>query len=177
MNSNPDEVSKRIKESIPSVDEDKYGQKYRDHILEQYKIYLGMADKISDRRALANTFFLTINTGLVTAAGVSNLRDVGKDTHIEPFFMLIVSLAAILFCYVWYRLIRSYKDMNSAKFKVVHVIEEHLPLKLFDAEWEGVGRGENKKLYLPFTHVEIYIPFIFILIYASLLIYSLVKMC
>ena len=30
-------------------------------LLEQYKIAVNMADKISDRRATANNFFLTLN--------------------------------------------------------------------------------------------------------------------
>ena len=32
-------------------------EKYRTAILEQYKIYVEMADRVSARRALANTFF------------------------------------------------------------------------------------------------------------------------
>ena len=37
------------------------------HLLEQYKIYVEMADRISHRRAVANTFFLTFNTAVVGA--------------------------------------------------------------------------------------------------------------
>ena len=36
--------------------------KLPDGLLEQYKIYVEMADRISARRGLANTFFLTLNT-------------------------------------------------------------------------------------------------------------------
>lgn len=42
-------------------------EQYREHILEQYKIYLEMADRISNRRDVANAFFLTLN-GLVLSA-------------------------------------------------------------------------------------------------------------
>ena len=41
-------------------------------VLEQYKLYVEMADRISARRGLTNTFFLTLNTtvvGLVAAVG------------------------------------------------------------------------------------------------------------
>ena len=41
--------------------------KYKDHVLEQYKLYVEMADRISARRSTANTFFLTLNTLLVGA--------------------------------------------------------------------------------------------------------------
>jgi hypothetical protein len=40
---------------------------------------------------------------------------------------------------MWYRLVRSYKDLNSAKFKVIHEIEKSLPISPYDAEWEAVG--------------------------------------
>ena len=37
---------------------------------EQYKLYVEMADRVSARRSLANTFFLTLNTALFTPIGV-----------------------------------------------------------------------------------------------------------
>ena len=47
-----------------------YGEKYQEHLLEQYKLYVQMADKISERRQSANTFFLTINTVLIAFLGI-----------------------------------------------------------------------------------------------------------
>ena len=43
---------------------------YQKAILEQYKIYVEMADRISQRRGLTNTFFLTLNTAIFTAIGL-----------------------------------------------------------------------------------------------------------
>src|SRR4051794_23317808 len=43
---------------------------YRSAVLEQYKIYVEMADRISARRGLTNTFFLTLNTAIFTLIGV-----------------------------------------------------------------------------------------------------------
>ena len=64
-----------------------------------------------------------------------------KNFH--PFYGLI-SIAGMLICYSWYRLIRSYKDLNSGKFKVVHEIVKLLPISPFDDEWEILGRGKDK---------------------------------
>ena len=36
---------------------EQYGDRYIEHLLEQYKIYVASADKISDRRQKANEFF------------------------------------------------------------------------------------------------------------------------
>jgi NitT/TauT family transport system substrate-binding protein len=48
-----------------------------------------------------------------------------------------------------------------------------LPLSLFDAEWEAAGRGEDPKLYRPFTDTEIKIPLVFFGIHAVVLLVAL----
>jgi hypothetical protein len=42
--------------------------------IELYKLAVEFADRISARRALANTFFLTVNTGLAALLGGTQLR-------------------------------------------------------------------------------------------------------
>ena len=44
---------------------------YQNHIIEQYKVYVEMADRISARRNLTNIFFLTLNTTILGAIGFS----------------------------------------------------------------------------------------------------------
>ena len=87
---------------------------------------------------------------------------------------MAVSVAGIAVSSLWYFLIRSYRDLNSAKFNVVHLVESEMPLKLYDAEWEMVGRGKNRKLYLPVTHIETKVPVLFIAIYVALALYVFV---
>lgn len=67
----------------------------------------------------------------------------------------------MVLCYAWYRLIQSYKGLNSGKFKVIHAIEQYLPISPYDAEWEALGRGKNSKLFLSFHKVEMIVPFVF----------------
>lgn len=129
-----------------------------DEILEIYKIYLQMADKISDRRQSANSFFLTINTVIVSFISYMSISNATQSSNI---FYILVSIAGMVICYYWYRLIRSYKDLNSGKFKVIHQIESNLPLSPYDTEWEMLGRGKDKKKYLPFTKIEMRIPWVF----------------
>lgn len=146
---------------------DKYGDRYIEHLLEQYKIYINAAEKISDRRQKTNEFFLGLNTALVAFLGFIAT----KVSQAEISLMLIVSaIAGIVICYLWFRIIISYKGLNGAKFKVIHAIELRLPLALYDTEWEMLDRGENKKVYWPFSHIELHVPKIFILIYFSLML-------
>ena len=138
--------------------EDRYGEKFRDHCLEVYKVYVGTADKISERRQTANSFFLSVNTAII---GLVSYLQASSNTKPHFGFYLMVSAAGMVICYMWYRLVLSYKQINSGKFKIIHQMEEHLPLSPYEAEWEMLGRGEDSKKYLPFTHVEILVPWVF----------------
>ena len=129
-------------------------------MFEQYKLYVDMSDKISSRRLTANTFFLTLNSAILAFQSLITLS-------------LIIALAGIALGYMWYRLIQSYSQLNEAKFKVIHEIEKKLPYKLFDAEWEALGRGQNSKIYLSFTSIEKNIPIVFILLHLVILIQSI----
>jgi hypothetical protein len=139
--------------------------KCKDHVLEQYKLYVEMADRISARRQTANSFFLSINTAIIALIGYINF---GSET--KASFYWLVSLAGMILCFIWYRLVRSYKDLNSAKFKVIHEIEQKLPCAPYDLEWEKAGRGKDPKLYLPFTHIEIFVPWVFFVIHVFVLL-------
>ena len=114
------------------------------------------------RRQSANSYFLTINTALV---GFVSYATKGDMTD----YLWLLAAAGMILSYLWYRLIRSYRDLNTGKFKVIHAIEKHLPLSPYDAEWEAIGRGEDRKLYKPFTHIEIGVPWIFVVVHVCVL--------
>ena len=152
-----------IKEKLINSSEEKYGDDYKKTIFEQYKLYVEMADRISSRRQIANEFFLSINTILIALVGYSGII---SPTVFPAYLNLIVAAAGMILCFTWFRIIRSYKDLNTAKFNVIHEIEKLLPLSPCAAEWEAVDRGTNSKLYLPFTHIEIKIPWIFFSLFA-----------
>lgn len=154
-------------ERLIGIPQEHYGDAYRQHVLEIYNTYLEMADRISTRREKANSFFLTLNVAVVGFVGYLSGSD--KFSSDDPWLSL-VALAGILLSYLWYRIIQSYRNLNSAKFKVVIEIEKLLPLRPYDAEWESVGRGKNLKLYRPFTRVEAIIPWIFLVLHVIALI-------
>ncbi|KND47801.1 MAG: hypothetical protein AB197_00965 [Parcubacteria bacterium C7867-002] len=165
-NSTTEEILKKLFVSESS----KYGDKYIEHLLEQYKIYINAAEKISDRRQITNDFFLALNSGLVALLGFIATKTAQNETML---LLALASIAGITMCYFWYRIIASYKGLNDAKYKVVHMIEARLPLALYDTEWEMLGRGNDKEKYWPFSHIELKVPWIFIIIYAALLLSAL----
>lgn len=141
-----------------------YGPEYEKHLFEQYKLYVDMADRISARRMLANSFFVGVHTALITAFTV-----LLKEKVLLPTFTgLAPFLAVVLLCFIWWRVVYSYRQLNSAKFTVVHALEQMLPVAPYDAEWTALGRGRNARLYLPLTHVENWVPVCFGVLYVLL---------
>ncbi|MFA5986666.1 MAG: hypothetical protein WC819_04960 [Parcubacteria group bacterium] len=161
---------KKLEEKLFVSKNENYGDKYIEHLLEQYKVYIDSAEKISDRRQKSNEFFLALNSSLVALLGYILAKN--SDSEIVSLFILS-SISGIVLCYFWYRIIYSYKCLNSGKFKVIHMIERRLPLALYDTEWEILERGKNKKVYWPFSHIELMVPWIFIIIYITILFLNL----
>lgn len=151
-------------ESISADDYVRSG-KYQDHLLEQYKLYVEMADRISQRRSLANTFFLTLHTLILGATGFVYEKG---DIAAGKYFMIIPLLAVLALCYAWWRLVRSYRQLNTAKFKVIGEFEKRLPASPYwSAEWNALGQGKDPKLYTPLTVIENWVPAIFSVLYIS----------
>jgi len=165
--------SSLLRERLFQQPEKDYGPKYQEHLVEQYRLYLEMADQISSRRQSTNSFFLSINTGVLALLGIlANINFPG----IGSIWLSVVCLAGATLCYLWYRLIRSYRDLNTAKFAVIHELETKLPVAPYDAEWVAVGKGKNKKLYWPSTHVEIAVPWVFIILYSMSVLFLIVEL-
>ena len=136
-----------------------YGQDYNAHSLEIYKVFVEMADRISQRRQSANSFFLSINTaviGMVGYIGFDEAENVGQE------FYLLIGFAGITLCLLWFFIIRSYRSMNRAKFKVIHEIERILPIAPYDTEWKVAGQGKKPLIHIPFTYIEMLVPWVFL---------------
>jgi hypothetical protein len=71
---------------------------------DQYRLYLGLTDRISERRQTANSFFVAVNTAVIALLGYINAER-------EPFraqrFYFLITVAGIVLCFLWYRIIRS----------------------------------------------------------------------
>ncbi|MCK4796202.1 MAG: hypothetical protein KAT05_02405 [Spirochaetes bacterium] len=150
---------------------EEYGEKYNEHLLEQYKLYIEMADKVSERRQSANNYFLTVNSLLVSLFGVISGFGIDIEQNIWWYF---IPFAGLLVSITWVTLIRSYRQLNSGKFKVIHKLESQLPAALYYTEWKILEEGRGKQ-YLPFTHVEQFVPLIFALLYILLMIIAFMK--
>jgi hypothetical protein len=141
--------------------------------LDLYKLAVEMADRISARRAVANSFFLTINTGLAALLGSADLR-------------WYVAAAGIVFSATWWALLRSYRELNSAKFQVILAMEERLPVRVYGDEWNALKREPVKfalrrdtlkswvAQYRELGRIERIVPWIFVVIYSIEIIRQIV---
>jgi hypothetical protein len=152
---------------------EEYGDKYQDHLLEQYKIYVETSQQVSERRQNSNNYLLTLNSSLVT------LFVVFLSTFGHHRWNVIIPATGLVICFLWYSLVDSYKDLNTAKFAVIHELENQLPVALFRHEWYVCGHNRKKKdkpvedMYIPLTHLERWIPWMFAVLYIILGAYAL----
>jgi hypothetical protein len=116
-------------------------------VLAQYQMVVEMADRVSARRAGANTFFVTINTalvaifGLVTSARKSSL---GHPNTADTFGLGLAAVAGGVLSVVWLLLLSYYRRLNGAKFAVINKIELQLPVKPFTEEWQILNPDEDR---------------------------------
>jgi len=139
-------------------------QLYQAAILEQYKLYVEMADRTSARRIVTNSFFLTLNTAILAAIGALWESDAsfGGATLLLPLGALLAE------CVMWFIIIRAYRLLNAAKFVVIGELEQRLPASPYwHGEWAALGYGEDHSKYQPVTFSEQVVPVLFALVYVG----------
>lgn len=130
-------------------------------ILAQWQTCVEMANEISHRRDTMNNLFVTINIALIAM--------ISYVWSIKTFF---VSLIGIVFCIVWIRFIINFKMLNEEKFKIINELENQLPDKPFNSEWNKL---QNNKKYTDGTTIECILPSTFIIAYIIISIILFVK--
>lgn len=138
-------------------------EKWYSHLLDQYKLYVEMADRISQRRAAANTYFLSVNSAILAFVGYLTSKDSTEN-------MWMLAVAGIALCWLWKSLITSYRNLNTAKFKIIHEIEKRLPISPYESEWLYMGEGLDPKLYKPISHIEGGVPWVFIALHIVVIV-------
>ena len=144
---------------------------YSKQLLEQYKLYVQMADNISQRRQQTNQFYISLLSALIAILAIVLDKDNAQVVDMR-LIILLISVMGIIISVIWNVNINSYRQLNTGKFKVIHEMEKDLPYPCYDKEWEFLGQGANSKKYFQLTRVERWVPVIFSLPYVLLLIYS-----
>ncbi|MFG2545699.1 hypothetical protein ACGFOM_24995 [Streptomyces sp. NPDC048594] len=135
-------------------------------ILEQYKLCVEMADRLSARRGLVNSFFLTLNLAVVSVITSVSSKLTSETGIFVPVVALLVMCGA---CFVWFCTLRSYRLLNRAKYAVIEVLEERLPARAYSrGEWHASVRSGQHGRYFRLTSTEQALPVLFGLVYVAL---------
>ena len=123
-------------------------------LLEQYKVYVQTADNVSARRVATSRYLLTLSAALIAVYGFQS------SIPNQWYLTLLIPATGIAVSLLWYKIIKSHRDLNGVKFKIIHELEQHLPAALFTREWCMVER--SSKSYTKATDIERWIPFLFV---------------
>lgn len=133
-------------------------------LLEQYKQYVELADRLSQRRGIAHSFYLTLNTAILGLAAASWRN---WSHSIASGWLFLPLVAAIGQCVSWILLVRTYRDLSSAKFVVITELESRLPSSPWASEWR-VLRSTGGRLRGSLTKSETWVPVLFVFTYLAL---------
>ena len=129
---------------------------------ELYKLYLDTAERVSDRRAAANQWFLSVNGAVIGLYGfLGTQSDAGR-----MLWGWAIPAAGILVCFAWAAILESYRKLNAAKFQVLQDIESSFEHKLFAAEQQAYKATGRRRL----ARLEGFVPWSFVLLYLIFLV-------
>lgn len=140
-------------------------------VLELYKLTVEMADRVSARRGQANQFYLTLQSTLLGVPAIFGF--LGGDDF-DPLRATLLATIGAITSATWWLQLRSYRDLNRAKFDVINRIErEHLPIQPFSDEWTSLNQDPLptwRARYAELGAVERFVPVAFFALEAVVVI-------
>jgi hypothetical protein len=136
-----------------------------------YELYLGTAEKVSDRRANANSWMLAVNSAIVALYGYLQADKPSVDERQKAIWLLAIPAAGLIVCVAWRALLESYRLLNRAKFEVLQKLEGLFPVQPFTREQEVYRIHRRKGL----ATVERSIPACFFFLYLVILIAAILR--
>lgn len=136
-------------------------------VVDLYKLGAELADRVSARRSTANAFFLTAQSALITVVTLV----LGNQRPDTPVKVAVVAVGVLL-SVAWWLQLRSYRDLNSAKFDVLTGIEKQLPVALFGQEQQRLKKDPVRRWrgrYAELGTSERTIPWLFAVLWMLLL--------
>ena len=143
----------------------------KEMLLEQYKLYVEMADRVSQRRVENNKFYITLLSTILIVLSVVIDKNVFEENVATTF--IVISVLGILLSVLWFFNIKSYRQLNTGKFSIINEMERNLPYGCYSKEWKILGEGKEAKKYRQLTRIEQFIPIILAIPYLLLLLYSI----
>ena len=149
---------------------EQYGEKYADHFLEQYKLYVEMVDRVSQRREQSNRFYVSLVAAMVALLVILARFDVADG--VWPVMFLISGLFGAALSVIWFVNIKSYRQLNAAKYEIINKMEEQLPVAGYRDEWHLLLSRNRLVGSLGLSGIEQFVPVIFFILFLLLSAYG-----
>ena len=139
------------------VAEGTYGsqQQYRDHLLAEYHFYCETVNQVAVRRNLMHSLFVVLHGA---ALGVLGYTMFPGAAFRSLWTSGIAAGGLVMLCLIWSILTFQYRQLNSAKFRVIGEFEETLPARPFTREWVILRGGRDWTRYIPMSKSRIVSP-------------------
>ena len=88
--------------------------------------------------------------------------------------MIAICLVGAATGLTWFLQLRSYRDLNRAKFEVINDLEKRLPVAVFSAEWQSLKQDPISRWrprYAELGTVERVVPWFFVAMNLILAVY------
>lgn len=141
-------------------------------LLEIYKLHCEIGDRVSQRRSQTNQFYITVLSALI---GILSLSTSNEFRTYFNYMAIIGGLMGIILCLIWIVNIRSYRQLNTAKFKTLHEVEKRLSFQFYSEEWTHLGEGKDSKKYYQLTKIEQFAPILLSLPFILLILLGFFK--
>lgn len=130
-----------------------------------YASAVEMADRVSARRGQANQFYLSVETLLLGVPAFFGLS--GPAAASDPLRSSVLAAVGVIVSVTWWLQLRSYRQLNRAKFDVILAIEHaHFSIRPFTQEWESLKRDGVpgwRGRYAELGTVERVVPLVFLI--------------
>src|ERR1700722_19369768 len=131
-----------------------------------FELYLATAEKVTDRRALANSWMLSVNSAIVALYGYLQSDKLAVDQK----WLWAIPAAGAIVCVAWMALLSSYRKLGSAKFAVIAELEADLPAAPFTRERQIYKKDGRRAM----SRIEISIPACFVVLYGIMFFASVI---
>lgn len=140
----------------------------KDSKLAMFELFLATAEKVSDRRAQANSWMLSVNSAIVALYGYIQSDKMAVGVPPKAVWLWAIPAGGAIVCLAWAALLASYRKLNSAKYTVLAELEADLPASPFTRERQ-IYKEDGRR---SFSEIEILIPACFVLLYIIMLFAS-----
>ena len=141
----------------------------KQRLLDQWKSLVSDVGSVGTRYTTANGFYLSVLTALLAV-----LAYVGSGKVFEAITYPVIALVAVfamVICWIWRKTIEFYGNLFGAKFAVLKILEERLPVRVYALE-ERELYVTRKAGYL--TRHELLVPTLLMGFYGTIAVLAVI---